>query len=376
MKKKICIALIGALTAAAFAGCSGGGSSQSGETTAETAGSQEAGTETSEGGSAQKADSGEITVYTALEDEQVSDYLAKFNETYPDITVNIVRESTGIITAKLIAEKDNPQADLVWGTAASSMMVLDDMGALEPYEPEGCDRILPQFKSDKEVPTWVGIDAWETAFVVNTEELKKLGMEPEEIKSYENLLDPRLKGQIVMSNPNSSGTGFLTVSAILQLKGKDSEAGWDYLDQLHENIAQYVHSGSKPAKMAASGECAVGISFGYAGISQRDKGAPVEVIFPEEGSGWDLEANALMKKEEINPAAYTFLDWAISDEAMDLYRVNYPIVTVENTGTYEGYDSNPLDQLIDNDFSWAAENRENILNEWMEKYDSKSEAES
>ena len=376
MKKKICIALIGALTAAAFAGCSGGGSSQSGETTAETAGSQEAGTETSEGGSAQKADSGEITVYTALEDEQVSDYLAKFSETYPDITVNVVRESTGIITAKLIAEKDNPQADLVWGTAASSMMVLDDMGALEPYEPEGCDRVLPQFKSDKEVPTWVGIDAWETAFVVNTEELKKLGMEPEEIKSYEDLLDPRLKGQIVMSNPNSSGTGFLTVSAILQLKGKDSEAGWDYLDQLHENIAQYVHSGSKPAKMAASGECAVGISFGYAGISQRDKGAPVEVIFPEEGSGWDLEANALMKKEEINPAAYTFLDWAISDEAMDLYRVNYPIVTVENTGTYEGYDSNPLDQLIDNDFSWAAENRENILNEWMEKYDSKSEAES
>ena len=376
MKKKICIALIGALTAAAFAGCSGGGSSQSGETTAETAGSQEAGTETSEGGSAQKADSGEITVYTALEDEQVSDYLAKFNETYPDITVNVVRESTGIITAKLIAEKDNPQADLAWGTAASSMMVLDDMGALEPYEPEGCDRILPQFKSDKEVPTWVGIDAWETAFVVNTEELKKLGMEPEEIKSYEDLLDPRLKGQIVMSNPNSLGTGFLTVSAILQLKGKDSEAGWDYLDQLHENIAQYVHSGSKPAKMAASGECAVGISFGYAGISQRDKGAPVEVIFPEEGSGWDLEANALMKKEEINPAAYTFLDWAISDEAMDLYRVNYPIVTVENTGTYEGYDSNPLDQLIDNDFSWAAENRENILNEWMEKYDSKSEAES
>ncbi len=378
MKRKICIALIAALTVAALAGCGGEGkkSSQSSETTAETAGSQEAGTGTFEDGSVQKADSGEITVYTALEDEQVSDYLAKFNETYPDITVNVVRESTGIITAKLIAEKDNPQADLVWGTAASSMMVLDDMGALEPYEPEGCDRILPQFKSDKEVPTWVGINAWETAFVVNTEELKKLGMEPDEIKSYEDLLDPRLKGQIVMSNPNSSGTGFLTVSAILQLNGKDSEAGWDYLDKLHENIAQYVHSGSKPAKMAASGECAVGISFGYAGISQRDKGAPVEVIFPEEGSGWDLEANALMKKEEINPAAYTFLDWAISDEAMDLYRVNYPIVTVENTGTYEGYDSNPLDQLIDNDFSWAAENRESILNKWMEKYDSKSEAES
>lgn len=319
-----------------------------------------------------KATTGEITVYTALEDEQVSDYLAKFNEKYPDIKVNVVRESTGVITAKLIAEKDNPQADIVWGTAASSMMVLDDMGALKAYSPEGVDRILPQFKSNKEVPTWVGIDAWETAFTVNKEELKKLGVD--EITSYEDLLNPKLKGHIVMSNPNSSGTGFLTVSALLQLKGKDTNAGWDYLDKLNENVAQYVHSGSKPAKMAAAGECAVGISFGYAGISQKEKGAPVEVVFPKEGSGWDLEANALINKEQINPAAYTFLDWAISDEAMDLYRVNYPIVTVANTGEYKGYEKNPLDQLIDNDFSWAAKNREDILKTWMEKYDAKSEA--
>lgn len=372
MKRKLCVALITVLTMTAFSGC--GGSSQEEKTEETNAVSEN--TETTDEDTADKADSGEITVYTALEDEQVTDYLAAFNEEYPDIKVNVVRESTGIITAKLIAEKDNPQADVVWGTAASSMMVLDDMGALKGYEPEGCDRILPQFKSDKEVPTWVGIDAWETAFTVNTQELEKLGMTADDIKTYEDLLDPRLKGHIVMSNPNSSGTGFLTVSAILQLNGKDSQEGWTYLDQLHENIAQYVHSGSKPAKMAASGECAVGISFGYAGLSQKEKGAPVEVIFPEEGSGWDLEANALMEKEEIQPAAYTFLDWAISDEAMNLYKENYPIVTVENTGTYEGYDSNPLEQLIENDFSWAAENREIILKDWMEKYDGKSEAES
>lgn len=230
MKKKVCMALMAVLTAAALAGCGGTENKE-----ADTSAQAESTTETEADGT-EKADSGEITVYTALEDEQVSEYLAKFNETYPDITVNVVRESTGIITAKLIAEKDNPQADVIWGTAASSMMVLDDMEALEPYEPEGCDRILPEFKSDKEVPTWVGIDAWETAFVVNTEELEKLGMKAEEITSYEDLLDPRLKGQIVMSNPNSSGTGFLTVSAILQLNGKDSDAGWTYLDQLHENV--------------------------------------------------------------------------------------------------------------------------------------------
>lgn len=318
---------------------------------------------------------GAITVYTALEDELVTEYLTDFNEKHPDIEVSIVRESTGIITAKLLAEKDNPQADLVWGTAASSMMVLDDQNLLEPYAPEGVDRILSQFKSDQDVPTWVGMDVWETAFTVNTAEIEKLGLTVSDIQSYEDLLRPELKGQIVMSNPNSSGTGFLTVSALLQLNGKDTEKGWDYMNALHENVAQYVHSGSKPAKMAAAGECAVGISFGYAGISQKEKGSPVEVVFPEEGSGWDLEANALMKKDSINPAAQTFLDWAISDSAMELYKANYPIVTVSNVGSYDGYEGDPIEQLIENDFVWTAQNRESILDQWMASFDGKSAAE-
>ena len=82
---------------------------------------------------------------------------------------------------------------------------------------------------------------------------------------------------------------------------------------------------------------------------------------------------ALIKKDEINPAAYTFLDWAISDSAMALYKENYPIITTNDVGEYEGSEGNPLDQLIENDFSWAASNREDILNTWMEKYDAKSE---
>ena len=311
---------------------------------------------------------GEITVYTALEDELVTEYLAAFNQKFPDIKVNIVRESTGVITARLLAEKANPQADVVWGLAASSLMVLDNQGLLEPYAPVGVERILPKFKSDREVPTWVGITAWETAFVVNTVEAQKLGLP--EIRSYQDLLKPEFEGHIVMPNPASSGTGFLTVAGILQLKG--TEKGWEYLDSLHENISHYVHSGSKPARMAAAGETVVGISFGYAGIRQKRQGAPVEIIFPEEGSGWDMEANALMKKGEIKPAAKTFLDWAISDEAMNLYKVNTPIISTGKGGTYEGFTFNPVDQLIENDLAWAAENRESILEKWTQRYGTKS----
>lgn len=315
-------------------------------------------------------DKGEITVYTALEDELVESYLAVFNTGYPDIKVNVVRESTGVITAKLLAEKSNPQADVVWGTAASSLLVLDEQNMLEPYTPVGVDAILPQFKSSKSVPTWVGIDVWETAFTINTVELQKLGLQVTDIKSYDDLLRPELKGHVIMPNPSSSGTGLLTVTGILQLKGSDG--GWDYLGKLHENIDQYVHSGSKPAKMAGAGECAVGVSFGYAGIKQKLDGLPVEVVFPSDGSGWDLEANALIKKSAINQAAKTFLDWAISDEAMNLYKDNYPILANGKGGKYDGFDGDPVSQLIDNDLAWVASNRDSILGKWTEQFDGKS----
>jgi iron(III) transport system substrate-binding protein len=368
-------ALVSVSALVALTACAGGGAQQSssGGTGNSPAVADTNAEKTAADAAFQKATSGEITVYTALEDEQVTEYLAVFNAEYPDITVNVVRESTGVITARLLAEKDNAQADAVWGTAASSMMILDDQGMLEAYAPQGVERILPTFKSDKSVPTWVGIDAWETAFIVNTTELDKLGLSVSDIKSYDDLLRPELRDHIVMSNPNSSGTGFLTVAGVLQLRGED--AGWDYLTKLHENVNQYVHSGSKPAKMAAAGECVVGVSFGYAGISQKANGAPVEVVFPAEGSGWDMEANALMKKDAINPAALTFLDWAISDPAMDLYKVNYPIIATGGDGNYEGYEIDPVSQLIDNDFNWVASNRDDILSEWIAKYDSKSAAE-
>lgn len=332
----------------------------------------------------EKATEGTIVVYTALEDDQIATYLESFNAEYPDIEVQIVRDSTGIITARLLAEKDNPQADIVWGLAATSLLVLDGEEMLEPYAPEGLDRVDPLFRDEAEVPTWVAIDVWSTAFCVNTIEAEAAGIDIP--TSWEDLLDEQYEGLITMPNPNSSGTGFLSVSAILQMMDEEdmmdmeeSEitefAGWEYLDELHENIAQYTHSGSKPCRMAGAGETVIGISFDYRAVTQKNDGDPIEVVFPEEGSGWDMEANALMAKDEINPAAYTFLDWAISDAAMELYAANFGITSVPTeVEVPEGFPEDPKAQLIENNFYWAAENREAILEEWLARYDEKSEA--
>ena len=324
------------------------------------------------GGQADRQTKGpkEITVYTALEEDQIKAYLASFSKQHPDIKVNIVRDSTGIITAKLMAEKDNPKADVVWGLAATSLLALDSQKMLAPYSPKGVERILPEFRDSSSTPAWVGIDAWMTGVVVNTTEMKKKGVPLPE--SLADLTKPEYKGLITMSNPASSGTGYLTVAGVLQMMGE--EKGWQYLDSLHKNVAMYVHSGSKPAKMSASGEYPIRISFGYRGIQEKKKGAPVETVFPKEGSGWDLEANGLMKKNEIKDEAKLFLDWAISDEAMTEYNKSFAVIAIKNNNPVpEGFPKEPMKQMIKNDLKWAANNRDRILSEWETRYGSKNE---
>lgn len=313
----------------------------------------------------------EIVIYTALEDDEIPKYLAAFKEDHPEIKVKFIRDSTGVITAKLLAEKDNPQADVIWSVSATSLIVLDDAGLVEPYAPKGLNKVNPKMRDTANPPAWVGTKAYMDAFVLNNHEQKNLNLPAPD--NYQALLDPRYKNQITMPNPASSGTGYLAVAGILQLMGE--EAGWAYLDALDKNIAQYTHSGSKPAKMAASGEAALGITLCYRAAMQEQKGDPITVYYPKEGSGWDVEANALVKKANINPEAKVFLDWAISQNAMNNYASFFPVTAVPTkVPVPAGYPAKPADQLIkNNDLKWAAENRERILKEWTKRYDSKSE---
>ena len=315
----------------------------------------------------------ELTVYTALEADQLKEYTALFNAKHPDITINWVRDSTGIVTAKLLAEKENPQADVVMGLAATSLMLLDAEGMIEPYAPEGVEALGAKFKDSNDPPKWVGMDVYAAAIAYNTVEAEKLGLPKP--ASWKDLTDPVYKGYIVMPNPASSGTGFLDVSSWLQTFGE--EEGWKFMDALHENIAVYTHSGSKPAKMAAAGEYPIGVSFDYRVATEKSKGAPVEVIFPSEGLGWEMEASALIKGTDKAEAAKALLDWSVTKEAMEAYNANFAIVAMP--GVAKPVENLPADlesKLIDNDFAWAAGNREAILKEWQKRYDSKSEPKS
>ncbi|MGH6931135.1 MAG: putative 2-aminoethylphosphonate ABC transporter substrate-binding protein [Dongiaceae bacterium] len=311
----------------------------------------------------------DLVVYTALEDDQLTAYKEAFESANPGITINWVRDSTGPITARLLAEKDNRQADVVWGLAATSLLVLDAEGMLEGYAPAGIEKIKPGFRDAADQPKWVGMDAWASALCYNVPEGQAKGVP--QPTSWADLLNPEYKGHVVMPNPASSGTGYLTVSAILQLMGE--EKGWTYLDGLHENISTYLHSGSKPCVNAAKGEFVVGISFAYRGVQEKNKGAPIEIILPSEGIGWDMEATAILNGTDNPDAAKKLADFAASAAANQLYAKSYSVTAHPDiSGMIENYPANEEQLMIKNDFTWAAVNRERILEEWKKRYDLKS----
>jgi iron(III) transport system substrate-binding protein len=311
-----------------------------------------------------------LNVYTALETDQLKAYEESFNKANPDIEIKWTRDSTGIITAKLLAEKNKPAADAIMGVAVSSMVVFEREAMLQSYAPSNLKAINPRFRAAANPPTWVGMDVWGAAICYNVAEMQKLGLP--RIDSWSDLLKPEFKGKIVMPNPNSSGTGFLDVTAWLQVFGE--KGGWNFMDKLHENVAVYTHSGSKPCVMAGAGEFPVGISFEYRANTVRAKGAPIDIIFPKEGLGWDIEATAIVKGTPHLEAAKKLADWSSSHEANELYAKNFAVVAIPGIATRLKFVPSDYEKrLVKNDFEWMGKNRDAILTEWQKRYSTKSE---
>ena len=188
------------------------------------------------------AHAGELLVYSSTDADNLKYYMDNFQKDNPDITVKVVRESTGTMAAKMMAEKDNPQADVLFEMAATVALNMEEQGMFHPYTPKGMDKIDPRYVDKEGVVNWVGNYGWAGCICWNKIEAKKLGL-PKPTK-WSDLTNPVYKGLISMPNPNSSGTGFLDVSSWIQIMGEDK--AWKYMDDLHKNVGVYTHSGSKP----------------------------------------------------------------------------------------------------------------------------------
>lgn len=146
-----------------------------------------------------------ITVYTSYEEDELAAFLERMEEDLPDLEVNVLRLSTGDLHARILAEAGNPQHDVIWGWAVTSMVDPRIQDMLEPYEPANIDRVPERFRDPD--GRWFAVTGYMGAFCVNNMVLEDKGLPMP--SSWEDLLDPVYEGEIVMPNPASSGTGYL-----------------------------------------------------------------------------------------------------------------------------------------------------------------------
>ncbi|MGF1686482.1 putative 2-aminoethylphosphonate ABC transporter substrate-binding protein [Photobacterium japonica] len=310
----------------------------------------------------------EVTVYTAFETDILAKYKTAFERANPDITIKWVRDSTGIMTARLLAEKNNPRAEVVWGLSGSSMALIKDAGILKPYTPKGIEHLRPALNDPQSNPAWFGNDAYFNAICFNEAVAKQHNLPTP--TSWDDLIQPVYQGHIAMPNPASSGTGYMQVFAWLNTLGETE--GWQYMQQLDKNIAHYTHSGSKPCVQAAMGEVAIGISMAVRGAKLKAQGAPLAIITPK-GIGWESEAVGLVKASD---AAKRVVNWSVSQAANELYVESYPVVAHKAVSSTVSHYPDVEEAMATMDFAKMGSDRAHVLATWAAKFEGKSEPQS
>ena len=312
----------------------------------------------------------ELIVYTAADRGELGRFKAAFEYDNKDIRIRWVRDRAERIVERLIAEKAAPKADLVWGVAATSLLRLAGEGFFQPYAAKGLKGLDAGLRGKGDPPAWIGQRAWVGAICFNTAAAKKDGLAPP--KSWRDLLDPAFKGKIVMPDPGSTRTGFLAVSAWIQLWGE--AAAWAFMDRLHDNVAIYTRSGGKPCRLVLRNGYRAGLSFTYMALRLKAEADGIDIIAPEEGVGWDLEATAIMRGTTKLDAAQKLVDWSIGARAARIYARRHGVFAGgEAAKPPRVFPKDMRRHMIKNDFAWAAANRLRIIAEWRRRYGGKVE---
>ncbi len=271
---------------------------------------------------------GELVVYGSCEEEYLAAACQHFEELF-GIKTTYQRLSTGEVQAKVEEENGNPSGDVWFGGTTDPYNVCAAEGLLEAYEATNASHLTSDMYRDAD-GYWYGIYKGILGFMVNTDELTRLGLEAP--ADWTDLLKDEYKGLIWLSNYNTAGTAKLVLNTMIQKLGHDD--GLKYLVDLDKNIEVYTKSGSGPSKNVGTGECVIGIGFLHDGITQIvDNGyTNIQLIIPSSGTSFEVGATAIFKGAAHSNAAKLWIEYALSPECVNLAAQNgsYQFLVIDN----------------------------------------------
>lgn len=303
-----------------------------------------------------------LNIYGCMPMDEMPIYVAPF-EKEQGVKVEIVRLSAGEAYARIKAESNNPQATIWYGGPINEFISAAKEGLLQAYNsPEG-EKLDPKFKDPQGL--WYGIYFGAIGFACNTEFFKSRNLEFP--SSWQDLLSPKLKKEIAVAYPYSSGTAYIILATLVQLMGENK--AFEYMKELDKNILNYNRSGSAAANQAGRGEVAVGICFAQDILRASSKGYKCEFVAPIEGTGYEIGGVALLKNAPNPELGKKFIDYALSTKHQDLYAQSntFRVALNPQAKIPENYISPDKVKLVNFDFQWASENKERLVNRWKEE---------
>ena len=308
---------------------------------------------------------GQLTVYCSVQEEWCRPMMAAF-ERATGIRVAMTRRSSGETMTQIRAEAQNPRGDIWWGGTGDPHMQAAQENLTVEYRSPMLDQLHDWAVSQARQTGFrtVGIYAGALGYSYNTNELRRRRIEAP--RCWADLAKPEFRGEVQVADPNTSGTAYTMLATLVQVMGE--EPAFTFLRALHRNVNQYTRSGAAPARAAATGESLVGITFLHDAVTQKIAGAPVEIVAPCEGTGYEIGSMSIIRGARNMEQARRFYDWALTAEAQ-------AIAAQANSFQLPSNRNAPIPpqaprfeniRLIDYDFArWgSSEERTRLLQRW------------
>ena len=280
------------------------------------------------------------------------------------IRVNFIRFSSGEALARLIAEKNNPQVDVLFGGPVETFTAGEEQGIFEKYASPSAADLPKRFRSAQGM--WTAIADDPLVFMTNSKFLQENNLKAP--ASWDDLLNPAYKNMLQMADARTSGTAVTRIFSILQVHNRNEDAAFAYMKKLRQNIQAYTKSGGGGTVPVGLGQAAGGIFFIVDALFTRQKGYDVQISFPKEGIGSAAECIGLIKGTKNGDAARKLIDWATSPQMQSLLapaKINFlpahPQVAADADLVSVLKDAN----IIEIDDRWAGDNRKRIVERWV-----------
>ncbi|MEI6388069.1 MAG: extracellular solute-binding protein [Spirochaetota bacterium] len=257
---------------------------------------------------------GNLIVYSPNSDGEIQGILTYFGD-QNNIKISLQSMGTGPALSKLNAEKANPQSDVMFG-GVNMGVYLTNLDIFQKYVARNNASLPAGYQNTTGFFTNYLLSG--SNLLVNTDLEKQLGLT---ITSYDDLLNPALKGKIASANPADSSSAWAQLCNILLVKGGyESPQAWSYVESLIKQLSGKLTSGSSAVyKGVYAGEYVVGLTYEDPSVALLADGAKnVRVVYPKEGAVWLPAASAIVAGAKNIDNAKLFMDFLVSDECQKI----------------------------------------------------------